>query len=298
MVLDPRTMPSQGTCGREADWASSPSEDDLTTGPATTFQTMGTIVSFRASPHVQVALSGDLQRIFRHHDERFSLYKPDSELSRVATGRLPLSRSSLELRDMYALAVEWRSVTDGLFDPQNPDGGLDLNGVVKAHAIEQAGEFLWQEGEHDWSLNCGGDILCSGTQSPGAPWLIGISDPADRSAMVASVTTSPDRMAIATSGVSERGHHIWFPTTTTTGKKSRSVVQVSVAAADILTADVIATAIYAGGTDSLQDMAERFKVDIFTIDADGQTRWTVERPPADPSSASRGPGTSAGFAFF
>lgn len=291
MTAEPRTGPSLGTLGRAPDSGAGPIDNSLTAGPATVFHTMGTAVSFRAPSHISTALTGDLQAIFRDHDERFSLYKPDSELSQVATGRLQLSRSSTELREMYALAVKWRNATNGLFDPQNSDGHLDLNGVVKAHAIQQAGQYLWQQGAYDWSLNCGGDILCSGDQSSDTPWSIGIGDPADRSAMITSVTTSPDRMAIATSGVSERGHHIWSPTT---GRGPRSVVQVSVAAADIITADVLATAIYAGGTDTLRAMAQRFNVDIFTINANGQTRWTSERPPADPSSA----GTSECFPLF
>ncbi|WP_225437214.1 FAD:protein FMN transferase [Arthrobacter sedimenti] len=241
--------------------------DSPIAGPAAVFRTMGTVVSFRASLSVRTAFTADLEQVFRDHDERFSLYRPDSELSRIATGHLALSRSSEELRDMYALAVEWRNATGSLFQPSDPDGRLDLNGVVKAHAIHRAGAFLEQQGATDWSLNCGGDILCSGLQSPGVPWTIGIADPADRTALVATVAATPTRRAIATSGTSERGQHIWARTR---GETETPLDQVTVAAADILTADVLATAICAGGSSSIRDLAERFGVDVWAIDADRQ----------------------------
>jgi thiamine biosynthesis lipoprotein len=285
MTTPPSTRSLPGTPGHEPDSGADHIDDTPATGSASVFDTMGTVVSFRAPPHIRSTLTADLQAIFRNHDERFSLHMPDSELSRVAAGRLLLSRSSTELRNMYALAVEWRNATDGLFDPCDRDGRLDLNGVVKAHALHQAGEYLRQQGVRDWALNCGGDILCNGHQSTDIPWAIGISDPADRSAMLARVTTSPDRMAIATSGVSERGHHIWSPTKR---KASRSLVQASVSAADIVTADVLATAIYAGGNDTIDDMAQRFEVDIYTVDADGQTRWVSGRPSVDPTGTGTG----------
>ncbi|MDQ0734776.1 FAD:protein FMN transferase [Arthrobacter agilis] len=232
------------------------------------FFTMGTVVSFRAPPEATAACTADVQKIFRAHDDRFSLYKPDSELRQVTDGRLLLSRSSREVREMYALAVEWRNTTGGLFDPHDPGGHLDLNGVVKAHAIDQAGQYLRQQGVHDWSLNCGGDILCSGVQAPGTPWAIGIVNPTDRTTIITTITMSPGRTAIATSGASERGHHIWSPSGK--GGGSQPVVQASVIAMDILTADVLATTVCAGDTD-IQDLAHRFKVQIFTVHADGQS---------------------------
>ncbi|MDO5093216.1 MAG: hypothetical protein Q4D79_07305, partial [Propionibacteriaceae bacterium] len=54
------------------------------------FPTMGTVVSLRCPNE---ALS-EVQAIFARLDERFSLYREDSEASRMARGELPLRDAS------------------------------------------------------------------------------------------------------------------------------------------------------------------------------------------------------------
>jgi FAD:protein FMN transferase len=46
-------------------------------------------------------------------------------------------------------------------------------------------------------------------------------------------------------------------------------VQVSVIAGDIVTADVLATAIVAGGRDALDDVTDHWPVDVLAIDRSG-----------------------------
>ena len=101
-------------------------------------------------------------------------------------------------------------------------------------------------GHQDWCLNAGGDVLVSGTQASGQPWTVGIVDPDDRSRLWTQIDTHPGRMAVATSGVQERGEHVWRMVSETT------FTQVTVAAADIETADVLATAILGGGIATLE----------------------------------------------
>ena len=80
-----------------------------------------------------------MEGTFTDADARFSLYRLDSELSRVASGALSMTESSVELRDTYADALAWRALTDGAFTPNRPDGVIDLNGVVKAKAMRAPG---------------------------------------------------------------------------------------------------------------------------------------------------------------
>ena len=237
------------------------------------FDTMGTTVSLRfAGTLPDSTVLHAVQAGFDDYDRRFSLYRPDSELSRIARGDLALRHASAVLRDSYADALEWRSLTAGAFTPHRPDGVIDLNGIVKASAMAAAADLLDTAGETDWLLNAGGDILGRGALA-GAPWSIGITDPADRAGLLCALTLSGDRCAVATSGTAERGEHIWRHDPQPHGAAS-VYRQVTVRAADIVTADVLATAILAGGGEHLDDVTARFPIDVLTVAADGEITAT------------------------
>lgn len=226
------------------------------------FESMGTVVSLEAPENLHEIV----RHVFEATEARYSLFRPDSELSRVAAGGLTLPDASAELRETYARAVLWRERTGGAFSPNRPDGVIDLNGIVKAEAIEAAGAALSAAGCDDWSINAGGDILVRGPRPDGTAHVIGLTDPADRTAMLCAVELTGSRRAVATSGSAERGDHIWrggsiAPT---------PFVQVSVIADDIVTADVLATAIVAGGQESLDAVCEAWDVDVFTVDRAGE----------------------------
>jgi thiamine biosynthesis lipoprotein len=225
---------------------------------------MGTVASIEL-PEGWSSELGAIAAIFEEIEQRFSLYRPDSELSRIACGELALAGASIELLASYSRALEWRSTTSGFFSPHRPDGVIDLNGIVKAEAIERAGAHLQAVGCPSWSVNVGGDILVSPT---GEAQLVGIADPVDSSALLCSITLSGSRLALATSGSAQRGDHIWRGGST----ELTHFVQVSVAAADIVTADVLATAIVAGGPEALDDVTGRWDVDVITVDRSGALR--------------------------
>ena len=230
--------------------------------------TMATIEVGIDTPPIEV-----LARIESHFEaieNRFSLYRPDSELNRVAADTLSLMDSSPELREVYADALRWRNATNGAFTPHRPDGVIDLDGIVKAVAIDRAGAVLDEAGLGDWCVNVGGDILCRGTQSDGNPWTIGIVDPADRQSLLCSIVLAVGRRAVATSGRAERGDHIWRDGRHTDAQFR----QVTVVADDIITADVLATAIVSGGSALLDEITEHWSVDVLTVDSEGSLRAT------------------------
>ena len=76
--------------------------------------------------------------------------------------------------------------TEGAFTPERPDGALDLSGLIKGHAIKEAGTSLLALGMANWCLNAGGDVLVSGSPDPGTdvPWRAGI-DLVDRRTLLA-----------------------------------------------------------------------------------------------------------------
>ncbi|MGO4807901.1 FAD:protein FMN transferase [Arthrobacter sp. 2MCAF15] len=244
---------------------------------------MGTVVSLtipaRAISDRELdAATAAVERVFAGSDETFSLYRPDSEASRLARGELSLRDSSAGMRDRYADAVGWRLMTEGAFSPERPDGVLDLSGIIKGYAIGQAGEALRIRGITDWCLNAGGDVLVMGSPVPGsvASWAAGIADPLDRSALLSACELggrggwkTGTRRALATSGSAERGDHIW-----TAGSRGAEFVQVSVAAADIVTADVLATAIVAGGTEMLHRATDGWEIDVLAVRRGGDVLAT------------------------
>jgi FAD:protein FMN transferase len=226
------------------------------------FDAMGTVVSVQASA-ISDAVRRDLRRVFGELEDRFTLYRPESEASAVAGRRLSVPHASPEYRRVYDLALDWRELTEGAFTPHRPDGVIDLSGIVKAQAIQGSADVLDAAGLDSWCLNAGGDVLVSGTQEDGSGWVVGIVDPDDRAALL-SQYTSPGRRAVATSGTAERGEHVWR-----TGANP-TFCQVTVVADDIVTADVLATAILAGGPDALELAQERWPIEVLACAEDGR----------------------------
>nr|WP_179580880.1 FAD:protein FMN transferase [Leifsonia psychrotolerans] len=224
---------------------------------------MGTVASLICADELpSVGCLAAVARVFTDHDELFSLYRPNSELSRLARGEITLAQTSADVRDCYAQANDWRLQTNGAFTAHRPDGLIDLSGIVKAASISRAADVLHGFGVTDALLDVGGDALALGTRH-GRPWRAGIVDPADATALLCSVDFHGEWAAVATSGTAERGEHVWR-----TGPDVYR--QVTVLAADIVTADVLATAVLSGGPEMRDDATDRWNVDVLTVDRDGE----------------------------
>ncbi len=234
-----------------------------------TFATMGTIVSLDVDVRDEKLIL-NVERVFAVADDTFSLYNANSELARIASGTLDFRDSSATVRDAYEIALEWSSRTNGAFTPNRPDGAIDVNGVVKALAMTEAGSVIEAAGCRTWTLNVGGDILVSLRETNLEPHVVGIVDPHNRAALVCSVALTGPRRALATSGSAERGDHIWLAGSTS----APEFAQVTVIANDIVTADVLATAIIAGGSDALDTATDRWDIDVLAIARDGALRAT------------------------
>lgn len=237
-----------------------------------TFPTMGTMASLAVVGADRAPLAA-VRDVFEAFEARFSRYRDDSELSAVVAGRIRLDAASPTLRDAYAAAMEWRARTGGAFTPNRPDGTIDLDGIVKAGAIAAAGRVLDAVGA-PWTLAVGGDVLVSDVLvSAGAPApvsRVGIADPADRSTLLTAVQLTGSRRAVATSGSAERGDHIW----SRDRGEAAEFWQATVVADDIVTADVLATAVISGGSSALDEICERWDVDVLTVGRDGALRAT------------------------
>ncbi len=212
---------------------------------------MGTTISVAVRP--PVVPDDALDRFFgqlRAADERFSPYREDSEVSRLARGEITEADASPDLRHVLAACDHLALVTDGAFDARQyrQDGRPDPSGYVKGWAIEEAAWILDSAGARNYWVNAGGDIVARGEASPGRPWRVGIRHP-DQADKVAAVLAVSDR-AVATSGSYERGEHIRDPRDG--GAAPSGLRSVTVVGPALAFTDAYATALFVMGLDGLR----------------------------------------------
>ncbi len=178
-------------------------------------------------------------------DDVFSLFKEDSELSRLHRGELTVDECEPEMLEILQSCEWYRGATLGGFDARRANQ-LDPSGIVKGWAVAKGATAFDQLGASAWMVGASGDILVS---KGGPSWRVGIADPRVKGdptgTPVIDVVTLGGRLrALATSGSAQHGDHIWDPIT---GEGARHYLQVSVVADDMVHADAWATAIAAGG---------------------------------------------------
>jgi thiamine biosynthesis lipoprotein len=116
------------------------------------------------------------------------------------TGTVP----SQQTLDALLPLVGWRHVQREGGSVMLASAGmeLDFGGFGKEYAVDRAAEMLASQGVRHGYVNLGGDMRFLGPWPDGAGWNIGIQDPRNAHATVASVDFS--RGALATSGDYER----------------------------------------------------------------------------------------------
>ncbi len=214
------------------------------------------------------ALYADLRRV----DAVFSTYRDDSEVSLLRSGALPFTLASPEVRRVLDLCEQARTETDGWFDAWRPDASgvrrLDPSGLVKGWAVERASSALAGLEDLDWLVNAGGDVL--GRAVHGAPWRVGVEDPADRGRLVAALPLTSG--GVATSGTAARGAHLEDPCT---GQAVAPLLRsATVVGPSLTTADVLATATFVQGPDGLARVAARPGYEALLVLPDGSLLGT------------------------
>jgi thiamine biosynthesis lipoprotein len=95
--------------------------------------------------------------------------------------------------------------------------GLDLGGIAKGWTVQQAAHRLGRLGPA--LVDAGGDIACVGVPPTGSRWLVGVADPHQADADLATLTLADE--AVATSSLTRRrwqihgqpAHHLIDPRT-------------------------------------------------------------------------------------
>jgi thiamine biosynthesis lipoprotein len=241
---------------------------------------MGTVFSFRGLTSLAEAEQAEAlltaTNTLHKADAIFSLYKPESPLSRLARGETSVAELPAVVDQVWNLCEEWEKTTDGWFSAFTPEHTFDPSGLVKTWAAQYSADKLIEAGIVDFTLNAGGDILISEQQSREEFWRIAISKPVSIASDDAGVLTVLDLnntgfRAVATSGSAERGQHIWNPKG---GELQKDVVQVSVIARDLVEADVWATAAFAAGIRSLERINKQPNLEALYVLADGSLQGT------------------------
>jgi thiamine biosynthesis lipoprotein len=233
---------------------------------------MGTVVSIDVrAPFIEEAVIDDAVAWLHDVDQRFSTYRPDSEISRLARGELDVAQCSDDVRHVLSACAEICIDSAGAFDIWHcaPGGGLDPSGLVKGWAIDGAAHILERGGATNYCINAGGDVLARGRASSLSAWRVGIRHPysADK---VAAVLLVEDR-AVATSATYERGEHIVDPRT---GRVPGGLVSMTVVGPDLARADAFATAAYVMGVDGLVWLPEQEGFAGYAITDDGRVAFT------------------------
>jgi thiamine biosynthesis lipoprotein len=228
---------------------------------------MGTMFSFHIATPGVTRTDLLLTLAWLHDmDALFSTYRAGSQINRINSGTLTVAGADDEVRDVLAACERYRDTTDGYFDHHTPDGQLDPSGYVKGWAIQTASDMLAAAGSVNHCVNGGGDVACTGRPVPDRPWRIGVSDP-HRPGVTVRTVAADGPIAVATSGLAERGAHIYNPHT---GGAALELASVTVAAPDLVTADIYATAAVAMGTERAAGwLAGRSDVLATLIETDG-----------------------------
>jgi thiamine biosynthesis lipoprotein len=207
----------------------------------------------------------------RQVDACFSLYKPQSEISRLGRGELTVEECRPEVGEVLTLCEELREETAGVFNAWScrPDGRLDPSGVVKGWAVERAAEILQRGGARNLCLNAGGDVVVRGEPEPGRAWRIGIRHPHDAGALAALVHGND--LAVATSGAYERGDHI---VDARTRIPSRTLLSLTVAGPSLTLADAYATAGFAMGSGGVAWVGARPGYSAFAVTDSGRVQYS------------------------
>jgi thiamine biosynthesis lipoprotein len=237
---------------------------------------MGTAVTFDVRGERPPADAIDAAVGWLHGvDGQFSTYRPESAVCRFDRGELLLSDASADMRWIVDRCERLRRETGGFFDAY-ANGSFDPSALVKGWAVERAADGLRAAGFERFCINAGGDVVARGRADSDQPWRIGIRHPHDPQALAGVVEADGD-LAVATSGLYERGDHIIDPVSR---RAPEGVLSVTVTGPDLGTADAYATAAFAMGRDGPAWTLRLDGYESMTILDDG----TVLATPAFPAA--------------
>lgn len=205
---------------------------------------------------------------FKQIDQQFSPYRSSSEVSQINQKKLKTSQASFQMKKILKLATKTRKQTNGYFDVYK-NGHLDPSGLVKGWAIFEAAKLLKKSGQKNFYIEAGGDIQVCGKNSQGEKWRVGIKNPFNPTEIVKVLRV--DTEGVATSGIYERGHHIYNPIDEV---MTDDIVSLTVVSHNIYEADRFATAAFAMGEQGISFINSQKGLAGYAIKKNGRAIFT------------------------
>lgn len=174
----------------------------------------------------------------------------------------------------------------------HPKVAIDLGGIAKGYAIDQALSILKNHGIINASITAGGDSYFLG-QHNSRPWHVGIRHPRDKTqtALMFPIKNA----AVSTSGDYERyfedndkrHHHIIIPHK---GISPSELVSVTVIGEKGIETDALSTGLFVMGIKEGLNLANQINdIDAIFIDASGLVHYTDQLMPPSASSSHTDP---------
>ena len=235
-----------------------------------TRQVMGMPVSIEiVGGRIHPTLFKDVYAYFTEIDNRFSTYKPDSEISQLNAGTITDKQLSSQMQTVLELCEQTRLDTSGYFNIMH-QGQRDPSGLVKGWSIYHAAELLRRQGCHNFTVEAGGDIQAHGVNSSGVPWRVGIRNPFAHEEIVKTIAAH--NIGVATSGTAVRGQHIYDPYNPS--HQLTEIVSLTVIGPNIYEADRFATAAFAMGRPGIAFIEQCAGLEGYMIDTNRQATMT------------------------
>lgn len=206
---------------------------------------------------------------FEYVDKKFSPYKEISEVTRFNNGILVKEKLSKDLKEILKKAKETKEETNGYFDVYK-EGFVDPSGIVKGWAIYNAAKIVKGKGFKNYCIEAGGDMEVSGENKEGEDWRIGIRNPFKKDEIVKAIKLNSG--GVATSGLYERGHHIYNPKNPQ--DTLESVASLTVVGPNIYEADRFVTAAFAMGEKGIYFIEELNGYEGYMIKRNGTAKMT------------------------
>ena len=207
---------------------------------------------------------------FKYVDDKFSVFKANSEIMQINRGEILRTRWSKDMRTIFELAEQTKQDTNGFFDIKNRKGFIDPSGIVKGWAILNASKIARDAGFRDYCIDAGGDIEIGGLNEKGEAWKIGVRNPFNKKENVKILSLS--NVGIATSGTYALGQHIYNPFKM--DEKLVEIVSLTIVGPDVYEADRFATAVFAMGRKGIDFIEQLPGLEGYQIDSKGIATFT------------------------